>query len=215
MSATFCAALARARRRGCVDVSVLPVPPFGPRTQTSREFSFCERRLRALLAGHRACWISKRICSGVAGSMTMSSAPASNARRRKPLGDPWPEHHDVEVRVLAGHPVQEQQGAVRVAGAGDEQQIGDAAAQPAHRLFGAGDDADDVEVLAAGQRVLYVLGVDTGLDSEKCLYRAARHWLALPTSYLRSVDAFAVDGLVGFAPTTGRSTNQNCALSSA
>ena len=105
----------------------------------------------------------------------MSSAPASNARLRKPLGDPWPEHHHVQLGVLAGHPVQEQQGAVRVAGAGDEEQVRDAAAQPRQRLLGAGDDADDVEVLAAGQRVLHVFDVDARLDGEECLYRAARH----------------------------------------
>jgi len=41
----------------------------------------------------------------------MSSAPASNARLRKRRG-PVSENHDVEVRVLAGAPVQEQEGAV-------------------------------------------------------------------------------------------------------
>ncbi len=138
-----------------------------------------ERRVRTLLAGHElvdleADLLRRRrehddvVCAG------LERAP------EEAVGRPVPEHHDVQVRVLAGHSVQEQQGAVRVAGAGDEQQIGDAAAQPAHRLFGAGDDADDVEVLAAGQRVLHVLGVDTGLDSEKCLYRAARHQCCSP-----------------------------------
>ena len=40
------------------------------------------------------------------------------------------QNHDVQVGVLAGHGVQEQQGAVRVAGAGDEQQVCDAVSQP-------------------------------------------------------------------------------------
>ncbi len=72
-----------------VDVSVLPVPPLGPRMQTSREFSFAGAWSAPCLRA-MSLWISKRICSGVAGSMTMSSAPASNARLRKPLGDPCP-----------------------------------------------------------------------------------------------------------------------------
>ena len=70
-------------------MSVLPVPPFGPRMQTRREFSFCGA-MSTLVLRAMSLWISKRICSGVAGSITMSSAPASNARLRKPLGDPWP-----------------------------------------------------------------------------------------------------------------------------
>ena len=126
-----------------------------------------------------------------------------------------PEHHHVQPGVLAGHSVEEQQGAVRVAGAGDEEQIGDAAAQPRQRLFGTGDDTDDVEVLAARQRVLHVLGVDTRLDSEKCLYRAARHAFPLDPFYLSTVAAFAVDGLVAFAPITGRRTKMSCVLSAA
>ena len=130
--------------------------------------------IRALLAGHElvdleADLLRRRrehddvVCAG------LERAP------EEAVGRPVPEHHHVQPGVLAGHSVEEQQGAVRVAGAGDEEQVGDAAAQPRQRLFGAGDDTDDVEVLAARQRVLHVLGVDTRLDSEKCLYRAARH----------------------------------------
>ena len=52
MSATRSPRCARQTAR-FVDVSVLPVPPFGPRTQTSREFSFDDRRLGALLAGQQ------------------------------------------------------------------------------------------------------------------------------------------------------------------
>ena len=88
MSATFSPRCARQTER-FVDVSVLPVPPFGPRTQTSREFSLTAGVIAPCLRA-MSLWISKRICSGVAGSMTMSSAPASNARLRKPLGDPCP-----------------------------------------------------------------------------------------------------------------------------
>ena len=177
MSATFSPRCARQTER-FVDVSVLPVPPFGPRTQTSREFSLTAGVSVALLAGHElvdleADLLRRRrehddvVCAG------LERAP------EEAVGRPVPEHHHVQLGVLAGHAVQEQQGAVRVAGAGDEEQVGDAAAQPRQRLFGAGDDADDVEVLAAGQRVLHVLGVDTRLDGEKCLYRAARHQLSL------------------------------------
>ena len=212
MSATFSPRCARQTER-LVEVSVLPVPPFGPRTQTSREFSVMSGVVRALLAGEQlvdleADLLRRRrehddvVCAG------LERAP------EEAVGRPVPENHDVQVGVLAGHPVQEQQGAVRVAGAGDEQQIGDAAAQPAHRLVGAGDDSDDVEVLAAGQRVLHVLGVDAWLDCEECLYRAARHqWHSF---YLSTVDASSpCDGLVGLAPTTGRRTKISCVLSAA
>ena len=88
MSATRSPRCARQTER-FVELSVLPVPPFGPRMQTSRECSFCGA-ISTLVLRAMSLWISKRICSGVAGSMTMSSAPASNARLRKPLGDPCP-----------------------------------------------------------------------------------------------------------------------------
>ena len=68
--------------------SVLPEPPFGPSTQTSRPWcpgapSPC-RLLRAT-----SFWIEKRTWSGVCGSIRMSSAPASKhaadeAARRLP-----------------------------------------------------------------------------------------------------------------------------------
>ena len=163
MSATFSPFWARLTER-FVDVSVLPVPPFGPRMQTSREFSLTSGVSAPCLRA-MSLWISKRICSGVAGSMTMSSAPASNARRRKPFGDPWPSTMTFRSGPGARR-VEEQQRAIRVAGAGDEEQVRDASAQPRERLLGSGDDADDVEVLAAGQRVLDVLGVDSGFDGE-------------------------------------------------
>ena len=88
MSATFSPRCARQTER-FVELRVLPVPPFGPRMQTSREFSLTTGMLSPCLRA-MSLWISKRICSGVAGSMTMSSAPASKARLRKPLGDPCP-----------------------------------------------------------------------------------------------------------------------------
>ncbi len=86
MSATLCPRWARETAR-FVDVSVLPVPPLGPRTQTRREFSAASGVLSPSFRASILC-TSKRTCSGVAGSMTMSSAPASNARLRKPFGDP-------------------------------------------------------------------------------------------------------------------------------
>ncbi len=88
MSATLSPRCARQTER-LVAVSVLPVPPFGPSTQTSFE---CSEIIGVSSPCFRASSLctSKRTCSGVAGSMTMSSAPASNARRRKPLGDPCP-----------------------------------------------------------------------------------------------------------------------------
>ncbi len=86
-----------------------------------------ERRVRTLLAGHElvdleADLLRRRrehddvVCAG------LERAP------EEAVGRPVSQHHDVQLRVLAGHPVEEQQGAVRVAGAGDEQQIGDATA---------------------------------------------------------------------------------------
>ncbi len=85
------------------------------------------------------------------------------------------QNHDVQVRVLAGHGVQKQQGAIRVAGTGDEEQVRDPDAQPAQRILGAGDGADDAEVLAAGQGVLDAFGVDSGLDCEEGFDGAAWH----------------------------------------
>ena len=70
MSATRSPRCARQTER-FVEVSVLPVPPFGPRMQMSREFSFCGA-ISTLVLRAMSLWISKRICSGVAGSMTMS-----------------------------------------------------------------------------------------------------------------------------------------------
>ena len=128
MSATCSPRCARQTER-FVDVSVLPVPPFGPRTQTSREFSLTAGVSDALLAGHElvdleADLLRRRrehddvVCAG------LERAP------EEAVGRPVPEHHHVQLGVLAGHRVQEQQGAVRVAGAGDEEQVGDAVAQP-------------------------------------------------------------------------------------
>jgi hypothetical protein len=136
--------------------------------------------LSALLAGHElvnleADLLRRRrehddvVCAG------FECAP------EEAVGRPVPQHHHVQVGVLAGHAVEEQQGAIRIAGAGDEQEIRDATAQPRHRLLGALDDGDDVEVLAGGQRVPYVLCVDSRLDCEESLYRAARHQIFLCT----------------------------------
>ena len=172
------------------------------------------RRVRALLAGHElvdleADLLRRRrehddvVCAG------LERAP------EEAVGRPVPEHHHVQVGALAGHRIQEQQGAVRVAGAGDEEQVRDAATEPAQRLLGAVDDADDGEVLAAGQRVLHVLGVDARLDCEEGLYRAARHQSRDYPFYLSSVAAVACDGFVGFAPTTGRRTKISDVLSAA
>jgi hypothetical protein len=76
-------------------------------------------------------WISKRICSGVAGSMTMSSCAGLERAPEEAVGRPVAEHHHVQRpgfwRATA---VQEQQGAIRVAGAGDEEQVRDAAREP-------------------------------------------------------------------------------------
>ena len=121
MSATFSPRCARQTER-FVDVSVLPVPPFGPRTQTSREFSLTAGRVGALLAGHElvdleADLLRRRrehddvVCAG------LERAP------EEAVGRPVPEHHHVQLGVLAGHAVQEQERAIRVAGAGDEEQV--------------------------------------------------------------------------------------------
>ena len=68
--------------------------------------------------------------------------------------------------LLAGHRVQQQESAVRVAGTGDEQQVGGACAQPVESLVGPGDDRRDVEVVVGGQGLLHLLGVDSRLDGE-------------------------------------------------
>ena len=156
------------RRQGLARPALRPEDADEPRVLVD------ERRLGPLLAGHElvdleADLLRRRREHDDVVRAGLERAPEEAVRR------PVAQHHDVQVRGLAGHRVQEQQRAVRVAGAGDEEQVGDASAQPRQRLLGAGDDADDAEVLAAGQRVLDVLGVDTGLDGEKCVYRAARH----------------------------------------
>ena len=212
MSATFsprCARLTDEVRRGqrLAGAALRPEDADEPRVLV------LQRRVRTLLAGHElvdleADLLRRRrehddvVCAG------LERAP------EEAVGRPVAQNHDVEIGILAGHPVQEQQGAVRIAGAGDEEQIGDAAAQPAHRLFGAGDDGDDVEVLAAGQRVLYVLGVDTGLDSEECLYRAARHQCAsLLPQHRRRVRLRRLRGLR--TDDRPEDEDQNCVLSAA
>jgi hypothetical protein len=77
-----------------------------------------------------------------------------------------PEDHHVHLGALAGHRVQQQEGAVRVAGTGDEQQVGGAVTQPVQSLVGSGDHCHDVEVVVLGQGLLHVLGVDARLDGE-------------------------------------------------
>ena len=164
-----------------VEVSVLPVPPFGPRTQTRRDWSAepppCPRPAsgRASCAPRTHLVRGRRehddvVCAG------LERAPEEAVRR------PVTQDHHVQVRVLLGHRVQEQQGAVRVTGAGDEEQVGRMAAQPPQGLFGPGDHSRDVEVGVCGQRVLHVAGVDPGLDDEECCDRAARHQTLRPTS---------------------------------
>ena len=70
-----------------VDVSVLPVPPFGPSTATIRALSCPD----AAFEPRRRCtvlWIAKRTCSPDWGSGRMSSAPSSKILRTKPAGEP-------------------------------------------------------------------------------------------------------------------------------
>ena len=87
MTSTFCPASASATAR-LVDVSVLPVPPFGPSTQISRP-SVRSPGARCPLRGARAMalLIANRSCSFDCGKSAMSAAPDSNARRRNPFGD--------------------------------------------------------------------------------------------------------------------------------
>src|SRR5436189_9196 len=103
------------------------------------------------------------VCAG------LERAPEEAVRR------PVPEHHDREVGVLLVHGVEEQQGAVRVAGAGDEEHVRRAVAQPAEGLLGPRDHADDAELVVGRQGLLDLLGVYTGLDCKEGFDRAARH----------------------------------------
>ena len=132
------------------------------------------------------------------------------------VGRPVPEHHHVELGVLAGHSVQEQQGAVRIAGAGDEEQVRDAAAEPRQRLFGAGDDADDLEVLAAAGSESFTSSASTPGSTARSACTGRLGMIpSLDPFYLSTVAAFACDGFVGLAPTTGRRTKISCVLSAA
>ena len=156
------------RRQGLAGAALRPQDADQPGVLVDR------RRVRALLSGHELVDLEADLLRGRRKHDDVVCAGLERAPEEA-VGRPVPEHHHVQLGVLTGHSVQEQQGAVRVTGAGDEEQVGGAAAQPRQRLVGTGDDADDVEVLAAGQRVLHLLDDDTRLDSEECLYRAARH----------------------------------------
>ena len=129
MSATFSPRCARQTER-FVERERLAGAALRPEDADEARVLVLERRLGALLAGHElvdleADLLRRRrehddvVCAG------LERAP------EEAVGRPVPEHHHVQLGVLAGHSVQEQQGAVRVAGAGDEEQVGDAAAQPA------------------------------------------------------------------------------------
>ena len=121
------------------------------------------------------------VCAG------LERAPEEAVRR------PVPEHHDREVGVLLVHGVEEQQGAVRVAGAGDEEHVRRAVAQPAEGFLGPRDHADDAELVVGRQGLLDLLGVYTGLDCEEGFDRAARHRSATSgqSPHLRSTSSSA------------------------
>ena len=68
------------------DVTVLPVPPFGPSTviiSPSDEDATRAAAPRQAFSNAKPSWPDDW------GSETRSSAPASNARSRKPFGEPW------------------------------------------------------------------------------------------------------------------------------
>ncbi len=79
-----------------------------------------ERRVRTLLAGHELVDLEADLLRRRREHDDVVRAGLERAPEEA-VGRPVSQHHDVQVRVLAGHPVEEQQGAVRVAGAGDEQ----------------------------------------------------------------------------------------------
>ena len=68
------------------DVTVLPVPPFGPSTviiSPSDDDATAPRLRASAFSNAKPSWPAD------CGSATRSSAPASNARSRKPFGEPW------------------------------------------------------------------------------------------------------------------------------
>ena len=72
----------------------------------------------------------------------------------------------MQVGALPRDVVEQHERAIRVPGAGDEQDVHGALAEPPHRLVGVLSDRDDVEVGVVRQGLLHLLGVDAGLDAE-------------------------------------------------
>ena len=180
MSATWRPRCARDTER-FVEVSVLPVSGLlrPEDADEARLVGGAADRVPALLSASILC-TSNRTCSGAAGSMTMSSAPASNARLRKPFGDPCPRTITFRSGACwATASRSSRRGPSnrrRRRGAG--RRDGRAATPGPFRL----DHSRDVEVRVCGQRVLHVAGVDPGLDDEECCDRAARHQALRPIS---------------------------------
>ena len=69
-------------------MSVLPVPPFGPSTQTSRRPGDPASSLEPPVFRAIAFWSVNRTSSGSCGSTRTSSAPAAKTRLTKPFGEP-------------------------------------------------------------------------------------------------------------------------------
>ena len=216
MTSTFCPASASATAR-LQDVSVLPVPPFGPRTQTSRPSSLAARAA-APLRGARAIALlmTNRSCSFVCGNSAMSAAPTSNARRRKPLGD------DVE-RTMIGRsgdrPVRAvddlERAVVLTALARDEQHVDLTALERADRVVDAVGDSDELEARVVGQGSLHVEGVQP-FDGDECADERL-HGVTASCELIcwrRSGSMIAVFGAF-FASPAGRSRNQSVPESAA
>ena len=170
MTSTFWPASASATAR-LHDVSVLPVPPFGPSTQTSRPRA--ARRPRCPRPGRRAIalLIANRSCSFDCGKIAMSAAPDLERPPEEPVRRGGREDDDRHVGRRAMRAVDDLQRPVVLAAlAGDDDDVRVVRLERPDRLVDALGHPEELEARVVGQAALHVEGVEP-FDGDDCADR--------------------------------------------
>ena len=159
-----CRASASATAR-LVDVSVLPVPPFGPSTQMS-DGGVIAPGVDVRAAGERLAHREPQLLlrereRDDVGRPRLERAPEEPVRRAQS------EHEDGQARLGPPGAVDHVDRAVGLAATGDEEDVARAAVDATNGRVGVLDDTDELEARVARQRLLDIDRVDADDGDER------------------------------------------------